>query len=134
MSLEIGTDEDPQHFHDDMGDHVGTRLNWLRAAVLGRQRRHRLDGRRRDGCGWRDRDSGVDPDRRHRRPHLGALSMGTRRIRLGHTQRDSEKSILGLEARELEAMPETEERELATMYEEKGLSPETAEPGGAGAH
>jgi VIT1/CCC1 family predicted Fe2+/Mn2+ transporter len=35
VSLEIGTDEEPQHFHDELGDHVGTRLNWLRAAVLG---------------------------------------------------------------------------------------------------
>ena len=34
-SLEIGTDEDPRHFHEELGDNVGTRLNWLRAAVLG---------------------------------------------------------------------------------------------------
>jgi VIT1/CCC1 family predicted Fe2+/Mn2+ transporter len=43
------------------------------------------------------------------------------------TQRDSEKAILGLEAAELRQMPQTEERELAAMYVEKGLSPETAE-------
>ena len=35
VSMEIGTDEKPKHFHADLGDHVGTRLNWLRAAVLG---------------------------------------------------------------------------------------------------
>ncbi|MCW2789475.1 MAG: protein of unknown function transrane, partial [Aeromicrobium sp.] len=35
VSLEIGTDEEPQHFHDEMGEHVGSRLNWLRAGVLG---------------------------------------------------------------------------------------------------
>ena len=35
MSTEIGTDDDPQHWHDDIGDDVGNRLNWLRAGVLG---------------------------------------------------------------------------------------------------
>ena len=53
--------------------------------------------------------------------------MGTGEYVSVSTQRDSEKSLLGLEARELEQMPETEERELARMYEDKGLSRETAE-------
>ena len=35
MSAEIGTDENPQHWHEDIGDDVGNRLNWLRAGVLG---------------------------------------------------------------------------------------------------
>ena len=33
--MEIGTDENPQHWHEDIGDDVGNRLNWLRAGVLG---------------------------------------------------------------------------------------------------
>jgi vacuolar iron transporter family protein len=57
----------------------------------------------------------------------GALSMGAGEYVSVSTQRDSEKSILGLEAAELRQMPQTEERELAAMYVEKGLSPETAE-------
>ena len=57
----------------------------------------------------------------------GALSMGTGEYVSVSTQRDSEKAILGLEAAELRQMPQTEERELAAMYVEKGLSPETAE-------
>jgi VIT1/CCC1 family predicted Fe2+/Mn2+ transporter len=56
----------------------------------------------------------------------GALSMGTGEYVSVSTQRDSEKSLLTLEAVELERMPETEERELAKMYEDKGLSQETA--------
>jgi VIT1/CCC1 family predicted Fe2+/Mn2+ transporter len=52
--------------------------------------------------------------------------MGTGEYVSVSTQRDSEKSLLTLEAVELERMPETEERELAKMYEDKGLSPETA--------
>jgi VIT1/CCC1 family predicted Fe2+/Mn2+ transporter len=52
--------------------------------------------------------------------------MGTGEYVSVSTQRDSEKSLLTLEAVELERMPETEERELAKMYEDKGLSQETA--------
>ena len=33
--MEIGTDENPQHWHEEIGDDVGNRLNWLRAGVLG---------------------------------------------------------------------------------------------------
>ncbi len=56
----------------------------------------------------------------------GAMSMGTGEYVSVSTQRDSEKSILRLEAEELRAMPETEERELARMYEEKGLDTDLA--------
>ncbi len=35
MSMEIGTDENPQHWHEEIGEDVGNRLNWLRAGVLG---------------------------------------------------------------------------------------------------
>jgi VIT1/CCC1 family predicted Fe2+/Mn2+ transporter len=57
----------------------------------------------------------------------GALSMGAGEYVSVSTQRDSEKSILHLEATELQQMPQTEERELAKMYVDKGLSPATAE-------
>ena len=30
--MEIGTDENPQHWHEEIGDDVGNRLNWLRAS------------------------------------------------------------------------------------------------------
>ena len=53
--------------------------------------------------------------------------MGTGEYVSVSTQRDSEKSILDLEAAELRQMPKTEERELAKMYVEKGLAPETAQ-------
>jgi VIT1/CCC1 family predicted Fe2+/Mn2+ transporter len=56
----------------------------------------------------------------------GALSMGAGEYVSVNAQRDSEKAMLALEAQELEKMPETEFRELAKMYERKGLSRETA--------
>jgi VIT1/CCC1 family predicted Fe2+/Mn2+ transporter len=54
------------------------------------------------------------------------MSMGTGEYVSVSTQRDSERSILRFEAAELAAMPETEERELARMYEEKGLDADLA--------
>jgi VIT1/CCC1 family predicted Fe2+/Mn2+ transporter len=56
----------------------------------------------------------------------GALSMGAGEYVSVSTQRDSERAMLDLERVELEQMPETEERELARMWQEKGLSRATA--------
>ncbi|PUA82932.1 VIT1/CCC1 transporter family protein [Nocardioides currus] len=126
MSLEIGTDTDPQHWHEQVDAASGNRLNALRAAVLGAN----------DGivstAGIVMGVAGATSDRSALLIAgvaglvAGAMSMGTGEYVSVSTQRDSEKSILRLEARELEAMPETEERELARMYEEKGLDAELA--------
>ena len=126
MSTEIGTDDNPQHWHEDIGDDVGNRLNWLRAGVLGAN----------DGIvSTAGIVMGVAGATSERTPVLvagiaglvaGALSMGTGEYVSVSTQKDSEKSMLALEAEELAKMPETEQRELAKMYERKGLSRETA--------
>jgi VIT1/CCC1 family predicted Fe2+/Mn2+ transporter len=126
-SLEIGTDEDPQHFHDELGDHVGTRLNWLRAAVLGANDGIVSTAGVVMGVAGATDDSGAIVIAGIAALTAGALSMGAGEYVSVSTQRDSEKSILDLEATELRQMPQTEERELAAMYVEKGLSPETAE-------
>jgi VIT1/CCC1 family predicted Fe2+/Mn2+ transporter len=119
---EIGTDENPQHWHDDITDDVGNRLNWLRAGVLGAN----------DGIvSTAGIVMGVAGATSERTPVLiagiaglvaGALSMGAGEYVSVSTQRDSERSMLALEAEELEKMPETELRELAKIYERKGLS------------
>ena len=127
MSMEIGTDDNPQHFHDDMGDNVGTRLNWLRAAVLGANDGIVSTAGVVMGVAGATDDRGTIVIAGIAALTAGALSMGTGEYVSVSTQRDSEKSLLGLEAQELAQMPETEERELATMYEDKGLSRETAE-------
>ncbi|SFB44911.1 Predicted Fe2+/Mn2+ transporter, VIT1/CCC1 family [Nocardioides alpinus] len=127
MSLEIGTDEDPQHFHDEMGEHVGSRLNWLRAGVLGANDGIVSTAGVVMGVAGATDDSGTILIAGIAALTAGALSMGTGEYVSVSTQRDSEKSLLGLEARELTQMPVTEERELAKMYVDKGLSPETAE-------
>jgi len=127
MSMEIGTDEQPQHFHDDLGDHVGTRLNWLRAAVLGANDGIVSTAGVVMGVAGATDDRGTIVIAGIAALTAGALSMGTGEYVSVSTQRDSEKSILDLEATELRQMPETEERELAKMYVEKGLAPETAQ-------
>ena len=126
MSTEIGTDEEPQHWHDDIGEDVGNRLNWLRAGVLGAN----------DGIvSTAGIVMGVAGATSKRTPVLvagiaglvaGALSMGAGEYVSVSTQRDSERSMLALEAEELEKMPETELRELAKIYQRKGLSRDLA--------
>ncbi len=124
--MEIGTDQNPQHWHEEIGEDVGNRLNWLRAGVLGAN----------DGIvstagivlGVAGATSGRSPVFVAGIAGLvaGALSMATGEYVSVNAQRDSEKAMLALEAQELEKMPETEFRELAKMYERKGLSRETA--------
>ena len=126
MSVEIGTDADPQHWHDQTDAASGNRVNALRAAVLGAN----------DGivstAGLVMGVAGATSDRTALLIAgiaglvAGAMSMGTGEYVSVSTQRDSEKSILRLEAKELLAMPETEQRELAMMYEEKGLDADLA--------
>jgi VIT1/CCC1 family predicted Fe2+/Mn2+ transporter len=124
--MEIGTDENPQHWHEEIGEDVGNRLNWLRAGVLGAN----------DGivsvAGIVMGVAGATSDRS---PVFvagvaglvaGAMSMAAGEYVSVNAQRDSEQAMLALEAEELEKMPDTEMRELAKMYERKGLSRETA--------
>jgi vacuolar iron transporter family protein len=125
-STEIGTDDKPRHFHDELGDHVGSRLNWLRAAVLGANDGIVSTAGVVMGVAGATQDRGAIVIAGIAALTAGALSMGTGEFVSVSTQRDSEKSILDLEATELRQMPETEERELAKMYVDKGLAPETA--------
>ena len=127
MSFEIGTDEEPQHFHDDLGDDVSGRLNWLRAGVLGANDGIVSTAGVVMGVAGATSDSGAILIAGIAALTAGALSMAAGEYVSVSTQRDSERSILALEAQELERMPETEQSELARMYEEKGLSRATAE-------
>jgi VIT1/CCC1 family predicted Fe2+/Mn2+ transporter len=126
VSLEIGTDDDPQHWHEDIGQGVGTRLNWLRAAVLGANDGIVSTAGVVMGVAGATSDQGAILIAGIAALTAGAISMAAGEYVSVSTQRDSEKSILAMEAIELEKMPETEQRELARMYREKGLSAETA--------
>ncbi|WP_019813806.1 VIT1/CCC1 transporter family protein [Saccharomonospora saliphila] len=112
---------DEPHRHD-----VGGRLNWLRAGVLGAN----------DGivstAGLVVGVAGATAG--HTEVLLagiaglvaGALSMAGGEYVSVSTQRDTERAMLRLERQELHTMPEEEERELAEIYQRKGLSPALA--------
>lgn len=105
---------------------LGERLNWLRAGVLGAN----------DGivsvAGVAVGVAGATADRSAilvagvASLVAGALSMAGGEYVSVSTQRDTEQAALRLERYELETMPEEEEKELAGIYEDKGLSPELA--------
>jgi VIT1/CCC1 family predicted Fe2+/Mn2+ transporter len=109
--------------------HVGainTKLNWLRAGVLGAN----------DGIvSVAGIVIGVAAATVERTPILtagiaglvaGALSMALGEYVSVSTQRDTEQALLDKERRELIEEPEAELRELMGIYRSKGLSPETA--------
>ncbi|KAA9149650.1 VIT family protein [Amycolatopsis acidicola] len=114
------------HSHEPHHEKLGSKLNWLRAGVLGAN----------DGivstAGIVVGVAGATTDRTAVLMAgiaglvAGALSMAGGEYVSVSTQRDTERAMLRLEKQELKTMPEAEERELAEIYEEKGLSPELA--------
>ncbi|MFG2431091.1 VIT family protein [Streptomyces sp. NPDC048590] len=108
------------------GGGLGTRLNWLRAAVLGAN----------DGvvstAGIVVGVAGATGERSTLlTAGLAGLLAGSMSMAAGEyvsvsTQRDSEKSALDTEKRELEETPEAELAELTELLEEKGLSNDLA--------
>ncbi|MFD7880390.1 VIT family protein [Streptomyces sp. NPDC059766] len=115
----------PTH-HEAHGGALGSRLNWLRAAVLGAN----------DGivstAGLVVGVAGATQER----PALltaglagllaGSLSMAAGEYVSVSTQRDSEKAALATEKRELKEAPEAELDELTGLLQERGLSREVA--------
>jgi vacuolar iron transporter family protein len=116
----------PTHEDEPHAEATDARLNWLRAAVLGAN----------DGivsvAGIVLGVAGATPERG---PILtagvaglvaGAVSMALGEYVSVSSQRDSQRSMLAKEERELEEDPQDELAELAAIYEGKGLSKETA--------
>ncbi|HEV7147208.1 MAG TPA: VIT family protein [Pedococcus sp.] len=105
---------------------IASRLNWLRAGVLGAN----------DGIvSTAGIVIGVAAATTSRSAILtagvaglaaGAMSMASGEYVSVSTQRDTEQALLAKERRELHEMPEEELAELTAIYEGKGLSPELA--------
>src|SRR5690242_5895839 len=124
--MEIGTDENPQHWHDEIGEDVGNRLNWLRAGVLGAN----------DGIVSVDGIvMGVAGATTDRTAILvagvaglvaAALSMAAGEYVSASTQRDAELALLAKERQELRDMPEEELAELEGILVSKGLTDDVA--------
>lgn len=113
--------------HDEShGGALGTRLNWLRAAVLGAN----------DGivstAGLVVGVAGATSDRSALlTAGLAGLLAGSMSMAAGEyvsvsTQRDSEMAALAVEKRELREQPEAELEELTELLEERGLTREVA--------
>jgi len=113
--------------HDEPHDgSIGSRLNWLRAAVLGAN----------DGIvSTAGLVIGVAAATTERSTILtaglaglaaGAMSMGVGEYVSVSTQRDTEQALLAKERRELRDEPEAELLELTEMYAAKGLDNELA--------
>jgi VIT1/CCC1 family predicted Fe2+/Mn2+ transporter len=113
--------------HDEAHDgSLGSRLNWLRAAVLGAN----------DGivstAGLVVGVAGATDDRSALlTAGLAGLLAGSMSMAAGEyvsvsTQRDSEKAALAMEKRELKEQPEAELEELTELLQDRGLTREVA--------
>ncbi|MFF7471257.1 VIT1/CCC1 transporter family protein [Streptomyces sp. NPDC008092] len=117
---------EPTHDNEAHGGALGSRLNWLRAAVLGAN----------DGivstAGIVVGVAGATADRNALlTAGLAGLLAGSMSMAAGEyvsvsTQRDSELAALAQEKRELKEQPEAELEELTELLERRGLSREVA--------
>ncbi|MEV5984325.1 VIT family protein [Streptomyces sp. NPDC052051] len=116
-----------ERMHDEThGGALGTRLNWLRAAVLGAN----------DGivstAGLVVGVAGATSDRAALlTAGLAGLLAGSMSMAVGEyvsvsTQRDSERAALAVEKRELREQPQEELEELTGLLQARGLSREVA--------
>ncbi|ATL71601.1 hypothetical protein CRH09_07565 [Nocardia terpenica] len=105
---------------------LASRLNWLRAGVLGANDGIVSVAGIVVGVAAATVDRGTILTAGVAGLAAGAVSMALGEYVSVSTQRDSERAVLEVERRELEEMPEEELAELAAIYEGKGLSPATA--------
>jgi len=104
----------------------GTKLNWLRAAVLGANDGIVSVAAIVVGIAGASDSLGYILTAGIAGLTAGALSMAVGEYVSVSSQRDTEKALLAKERRELRDEPEAELVELATIYEAKGLSKATA--------
>ena len=105
---------------------VGGRLNWLRAGVLGANDGIVSTASLVVGVAGATSDRGALVTAGIAGLFAGALSMAVGEYVSVSTQRDGERALLAKERHELAEDPEGELRELAELYEHKGLTPGVA--------
>lgn len=114
--------------HDEaQGVGHGTRLNWLRAAVLGANDGIVSVASIVVGVAGASNSSSFILTAGVAGLAAGALSMAVGEYVSVSTQRDTERALLEKERRELANMPQEELEELTGIYQQKGLSRATAE-------
>ncbi|NWF26428.1 VIT family protein [Streptomyces sp. PKU-EA00015] len=121
------SDQTSQQAHDEPhGGGLGTRLNWLRAAVLGAN-----DGVVSTAGLVVGVAGATDARGTLLTAGLAGLLAGSMSMAAGEyvsvsTQRDSEKAALAVERRELREQPQAELDELTQLLAERGLSRDVA--------
>jgi len=113
--------------HEPHDQGHGTRLNWLRAAVLGANDGIVSVASIVVGVAGASNSPGFILTAGVAGLVAGALSMAVGEYVSVSTQRDTERALLEKERIELATVPELELEELTHIYEHKGLSRETAE-------
>ena len=123
-----GTDDGDRVDHPGEADgaSLGSRLNWLRAGVLGANDGIVSTAGIVVGVAGASPGAGAVLVAGVAALVAGALSMGGGEYVSVSTQRDTERAALARERAELETMPEVELEELAGMYRRRGLSAELA--------
>lgn len=121
VDLEPGPHDDEPHQSG-----INSRLNWLRAGVLGANDGIVSTAGLVMGVAGATDDTGTIAIAGVAGLVAGALSMAAGEYVSVSTQRDSEKALLAKERRELHEEPEEELAELAGIYVGKGLSEELA--------
>ncbi|UCR87933.1 VIT1/CCC1 transporter family protein [Mycetocola spongiae] len=126
MATQESASASSPHPGEQHGEGLQSRLNWLRAGVLGAN----------DGIvstaalvvGVAGATTAVAPVLLAGVAGLvgGAVSMALGEYVSVSSQRDSERALIAKETWELETMPEEELAELEEIYRARGLSPETA--------
>ena len=114
------------HYEPHQKGH-GTRLNWLRAAVLGANDGIVSVASIVVGVAGASNSASFILTAGIAGLVAGALSMAVGEYVSVSTQRDTERALLEKERLELESVPEQELEELTSIYERKGLTRETAE-------
>ncbi len=119
--------DQPPPWHDEAHhDAMGTRLNWLRAAVLGANDGIVSTAGLVVGVAGATTDRGTLLTAGLAGLLAGSLSMAAGEYVSVSSQRASEQAALALERRELHDQPQAELAELAGLLQARGLSEEVA--------
>ncbi|MCX6754716.1 MAG: VIT family protein [Candidatus Nomurabacteria bacterium] len=113
--------------HIELNSFNNTKLNWLRAAVLGANDGIVSVSAVVVGVAGASNSKSFIITAGVAALVAGALSMAVGEYVSVSTQKDTEKALLKKERIELETVPEEELEELASIYESKGLSKATAQ-------
>ncbi|WP_306361581.1 VIT family protein [Nocardia sp. CC227C] len=123
MDQTTGTQSHP---HEPHAEGFASKLNWLRAGVLGANDGIVSTAGLVVGVAAATTDATNILTAGVAGLTAGAISMAAGEYVSVSTQRDSEKALLAKEKRELAEQPDYELAELTEIYQAKGLSPETA--------